>query len=54
MRLDVSSQHPRHHNYLLEGDQLDLDEDLLTNWQVFLRAEGKSPKTIKGYFESVR
>ncbi len=54
MRLDVSSQHPRHFNYLLERDQLDLDEDLLTSWQVFLRAEGKSPKTIKGYLESVR
>lgn len=54
MRLDVSSQHPRHPNYLLESDQLDLDEDLLTSWQVFLRAEGKSPKTIKGYLESVR
>ena len=54
MRLDVSSQHPRHLNYLLESDQLDIDEDLLTSWQVFLRAEGKSPKTIKGYLESVR
>ena len=54
MRLDASSQHPRHPNYLLESDQLVLDEDLLTSWQVFLRAEGKSPKTIKGYFESVR
>ena len=54
MRLDVSSQHPRHPNYLLESEQLDLDEDLLTSWQVFLRAEGKSPKTIKGYRGSVR
>ena len=54
MRLDVSSQHPRHPNYLLESDQLDIDEDLLTSWQVFLRAEGKSPQTIKGYLESAR
>ena len=27
MRLHVSSQHPRHSNYLLESDQLDLDDD---------------------------
>ena len=23
------------------------------SWQVFIRAEGKSPKTIKGYIESI-
>ena len=53
MRFDVSSQHPRTPNYLLESDQLGFDEDLLTSWQVFLRAEGKSPVTIKGYLASV-
>ncbi len=37
-----------------QSEQLDLDEILLTSWQGFLRAEGKSPKTIKGYLESVR
>ena len=53
MRFDASSQHPRTPNYLLESDQLGFDEDLLTSWQVFLRAEGKSPVTIKGYPASV-
>lgn len=54
MRFDVSSQHPRPPNYLLERHVSDLDKDLLTSWQVFLRAEGKSRKTIKGYLESMR
>ena len=53
VRFDASSQHPRTPNYLLESDQLGFDEDLLTSWQVFLRAEGKSPVTIKGYPASV-
>ena len=53
MRPDVSSLHQRTPNFLLDREDSDFDEGLLTSWQVFLRAEGKSPKTIDGYVQSM-
>ena len=53
MRFDVSSLHQRTPNFLLDRQDSDFDEGLLTSWQVFLRAEDKSPKTIDGYVQSM-
>jgi len=48
----ISSQHHRPPNYLIggrEGDPL-----LLQEWLLVLRGDGKSPRTIGGYADSVR
>ncbi|MDP2948943.1 MAG: tyrosine-type recombinase/integrase, partial [Chloroflexota bacterium] len=52
MRQIISSQHHRPPNYLIggrEGDPL-----LLQEWLLVLRGDGKSPRTIEGYADSVR
>ena len=52
MRQIISSQHSRPPNYLIggrEGDPL-----LLQEWFLVLRGDGKSPRTIGSYADSVR
>lgn len=52
MRSHISSQHPRPPNYL-SGGRPD-DPLLLREWLLVLRGDGKSPRTIEGYSDSVR
>ena len=52
MRSDVSSQHHRPPNYLIGGRHD--DPLLLKEWALVLRGDGKSPRTIEGYSDSVR
>lgn len=52
MRSIISSQHHRPPNYLIGGHQH--DPLLLKEWALVLRGDGKSPRTIDGYADSVR
>ncbi len=52
MRSSNSSLHSRPPNYLL-GDGKD-DPLLLREWILVLRGDGKSPRTIEGYTDTVR
>ena len=53
MRPAISSQHQRPPNYLISR-QRDEDPFLLTEWLLVLRGDGKSPRTVEGYADSVR
>ena len=48
----ISSQHPRPPNYLIGGRHD--DPLLLKEWALVLRGDGKSPRTIEGYADSIR
>jgi len=52
VRSDVSSRHHRPPNYLIGGRHD--DPLLLKEWALVLRGDGKSPRTIEGYSDSVR
>ena len=52
MRHVISSQHPGPPNYLIGGRHD--DPLLLKEWALVLRGDGKSPRTIEGYSDSVR
>ena len=52
MRSNISSQHSRPPNYLLQGARE--DPLLLKEWILVMRGDGKSPRTIEGYTDSVR
>ena len=52
MRSIISSQHHRPPNYLIGGRHD--DPLLLKEWALVLRGDGKSPRTIDGYADSVR
>lgn len=52
MRSDISSLQHRPPNYLIPGGHE--DPLLLKEWILVLRGDGKSPRTIEGYADSVR
>jgi len=52
VRSVISSQHHRPPNYLISGGHE--DPLLLKEWILVLRGDGKSPRTIEGYADSVR
>ncbi len=52
MRSSVSSQHTGPPNYLFSARHN--DQLLLNEWRLVLRGDGKSPKTVDGYLDSVR
>ncbi len=52
MRLSVSSLHSRPPNFLTD---MSADDDLLVReWLLVRRGDGKSPRTLEGYADSVR
>ena len=54
MCLIVSSQHHRPPNYLTLASARSPDSLILKEWLLVLRGDGKSPRTIEGYADSVR
>ena len=52
MRQIISSQHSRPPNYLIGGREA--DPLLLQEWLLVLCGDGRSPRTIQGYADSVR
>ena len=52
MRSSISSLHSQPPNYLLSGGED--DPLLLREWILVLRGDGKSPRTIEGYTDTVR
>jgi len=52
--LIVSSQHHRPPNYLTLASARSPDSLILKEWLLVLRGDGKSPRTIEGYADSVR
>ena len=56
MRPSISSLHPRPPNYLIPDSHNVRPEDdlLLREWLLVLRGDGRSPRTIEGYRDSLR
>ena len=52
MRSSVSSQHAGPPKFLTTGHAEDIV--LLNEWRLVLRGDGKSPRTIEGYLDSVQ
>ena len=54
MRATISSQHHRPPNYLIPVSAQSPDPLILREWLLVLRGDGKSPRTLEGYADSVR
>ena len=54
MRSTISSQQHRPPNYLTLASARSPDSLILKEWLLVLRGDGKSPRTIEGYADSVR
>jgi site-specific recombinase XerD len=54
VRSTISSQHHRPPNYLIPVSAQSPDLLILREWLLVLRGDGKSPRTIEGYADSVR
>ena len=54
MRPSVSSLHNRPPNYLISRGQIRPEDELiLREWLLVLRGDGRSPKTLEGYKDSL-